>query len=151
MLIIRHIGNSTGSSIPGWPEVGTVAGLMDALKRWPLEPRLDMREDDQQEQAPYRGRAWGHCIKRFDQRKGRNVYEATKPIYPDSPDAVSYLGNFLGYSFAFSLDTDEPTLIAQLDAAIAENMARPDYQAAVQEIREREQAEQRRWASRQRA
>jgi hypothetical protein len=45
-------------------------------------------------------------------------------VFPDHPKAVSYLGNFVGYSFAFNLYTDDQELIAQLDAAIAENMER---------------------------
>ncbi len=57
-------------------------------------------------------------------KRGCTVYHYGKPCHPEAPDAVSYLGNFIGYSFAFNLDTDDPQLIATLDAAIADNLER---------------------------
>lgn len=42
----------------------------------------------------------------------------------------SYLGNFHRVSCVFNIDTRDPELIAKLDAAIAKNMATPEYQAA---------------------
>lgn len=54
----------------------------------------------------------------------RRVAVGTKPIYPEHPNAVRYCGNFVGYSFAFWLVTDDETLIARLDAAIKANLSR---------------------------
>ena len=51
-------------------------------------------------------------------------YGNGSPIYPEHPDSVQYCGNFLSYSFGFSLATDEPELIKRLDAAIAANIER---------------------------
>lgn len=126
MLKINHIGSHT--TIPGWPEHGTIAGLLDALKRWPLDPSLNLSTDPHfdphPQRAPYRGPAltcgWFH----YSVERGCTVYHYGKPRHPEAPDAVSYLGNFVGYSFAFNLDTDDPQLIATLDAAIADNLER---------------------------
>lgn len=138
MIKIHHIGRPT--TIPGWPQADTIEGLLDALSRWTLDPRLDLREPEERHLPAYRGRAWGSCTGRWNPEKHRTIYTATKPIYPDSPDAVRYTGNFIGYSFGFTLDTDEPELIARLDAAIAQNMARGDYVEAAQSIRDAEAA-----------
>lgn len=43
---------------------------------------------------------------------------------------TSIFGNFLTYSHAFRLVTDDPGLIARLTAAIDRNRATPEYQAA---------------------
>lgn len=149
MLKIDHIG--THCTIEGWPRPNSLEGLLDALGRWTLNPRLDMREPGEEHLPPYRERAWGHCVGRYDFQKHRTVYEATKPLFPDSPDAVHYFGNFIGYSFGFSLHTDDPEVIGQLDAAIAANMARPGYAQAAEEIRRAEAAPRRRAAERHRA
>lgn len=143
MITIKHIGSPT-TIIPGWPAAGTLEGLFDALSRWTLDPRLDMRDEDEQHAPPFRARAWGYCEKRWSVAKGRYQFHATKPIYPDSPDAVAYCGNFLGHSFGFALDTDEPELIARLDAAIAANMQRPEYLDAVRHFEEKMRPQARR-------
>ena len=43
-------------------------------------------------------------------------------------------GNFLDYSHAFSLVTDDPGLISRLSAAVAQNKATQEYQAARQKM-----------------
>ena len=43
---------------------------------------------------------------------------------------TSISGNFLAFSHAFRLVTDDPGLISRLSAAIARNKATPEYQAA---------------------
>lgn len=118
MLNIHHIGHS--SSIPGWP-TNDLEGLFDALSRWALDPRLNMQASA--EEKPYCERAWGGCVRLYNDKLKRTVYTATVPLYPEAPDALRYWGNFTGYSFGFTLDTDDPELITRLDAAIAANIA----------------------------
>ena len=62
------------------------------------------------------------------------VYEDAGPIYPESPDALRFWGNFYELSAVFCIDTDEPELIERLTAAIRANQATPAYQAARSEI-----------------
>lgn len=126
MLKIYHIGSHT--SIPGWPAHGTIEGLLDAISRWELDRRLMQTDNDRlsdhPERKPFRGPALSCGGKQFDPAKGCAVYVDGPPIYPEHPKAVSYLGNFVGYSFAFYLHTDDADLIAQLDAAIQANIER---------------------------
>lgn len=49
-----------------------------------------------------------------------------------------YAGNFIEFSSAFRLATTDADVIAKLDALIAANMARPEYQRALAEHEERE-------------
>lgn len=125
MLEIHAIG--THARIPGWPEVGTIAGLIDALARWQLDPRWNYADDPQFEphplRAPFRGPAVRSGGARYDFERQRTVYLMGAPIYPNAPGAVTYCGNFQGYSFGFNLDTDDADLIEQLDAAISYNLA----------------------------
>lgn len=126
MLNIKYIGSHT--TIPGWPEHGTIAGLLDALRRWQVDQRWNHRGDPRFEahpdRQPFRGPALRAGGSIYCNARGHTVYLDGAPIYPEAPTAVSYLGNFVGYSFAFNLSTDDRELIAQLDAAIAANMAR---------------------------
>ncbi len=125
MLDIQHIGRPLNR--PDWPEAGTLAGLFDALSRWVLDPTFNMMGDPQLQphplRGPYKGPALRCAGRRYDPATGFNVYLHGAPVYPDAPNAVSYCGNFAGYSFAFNLATDDPELIARLDAAIAWNLA----------------------------
>lgn len=138
MLKINNMGNTT--TIPGWP-ANTIEGLFDALERWQLDPRLDFSKDPELDHdpllKPFRGRAWcGVQVIKNPNGPGRR-YVATRPIYPESPNAVSYLGNFLEASWHFSFDTDDPELIARLDAAIARNMQAPAYITAERKLLKR--------------
>lgn len=45
------------------------------------------------------------------------------PIYPDSPDAVRFFGNFAEVSHGFTLDLDDAGLIERMRAAIEQNIA----------------------------
>lgn len=138
MLTINKIGNQ--APIPGWPE-NTIEGLFAALERWPLDPRLDYSKEPELNHdplcKPFRGRAW--CgVKVMENPNGPGgLYVATRPIHPESPNAVSYLGNFLKVSWYFSFETDDPELIARLDAAIAKNMQMPAYVEADRKILKR--------------
>jgi hypothetical protein len=60
---------------------------------------------------------------------------------------VRFWGNFLHLSHVFSIDTDEPDLIARLTAAIQANMARPDYQEQPSPQQRREAEEEYRRAN----
>lgn len=125
-LLAGEIG-SRFSLRADWPS-NDLEGLFDALSRWPLDRRVDLshlpeyRSDPLN--APFRGRAWGSCEGRYNASLGRTVYVATKPIYPEYPNAVRYCGNFVGYSFGFWLDTADDDLVQRLDRAIAENLSR---------------------------
>lgn len=138
MLRIHNMGTKT--TIPDWPE-NTIEGLFGALERWPLDPTLDFSKDPELDHdpliKPFRGRAW--CgVQRMQNPNGPGIrYVATRPIYPESPNAVSYLGNFLEMSWVFSFETDDPELIARLDAAIARNMQMPAYIEADRKILKR--------------
>lgn len=124
-ILASQIG--TKAPIDNWP-TNDLDGLFDAMKRWPLDGRLDMSKEPEfagnPGVAPFRGRAWGHCVFQYDETLHRRVAVATKPIYPNHPDAVRFCGNFIGYSFGFWLDTDDAALIERLDRAIADNLSR---------------------------
>lgn len=124
MILAANIGTKT--SIENWPS-NDLDGLFDALKRWELDTRLDSSDDPAYAGNPgaghFRGRAWGSCSLKYNDVLKRSVAVATKPIYPDKPDAVRYFGNFVGHSFGFCLDTDNADLIKRLDQAIAENIS----------------------------
>lgn len=117
----------TAASIPNWP-TQDLNGLIDALQRWKLCSRTLAQEDPGHPHSaykrPYRGLCWGHC--RVEPMEGTHLrrYVGTQPIYPDHPEAVRYFGNFVGYSFGFSLDTDDKALIELLDRLIEENLQR---------------------------
>ena len=129
------------TTIPDWP-TPDLNGLIKALKEWTLYPGFDMSGTDPEHphvafEKPYRCLAWGHCI--TEPIKGqvyRKRYVGTKPIYENHPNAVSYCGNFLTYSFGFQLDTDDEALIQLLDQLISTNMATPAYQEALRDHRE---------------
>lgn len=122
-VIASVIGNK--ATIPDWP-TNDLQGLFDALARWKLDTRLDFSGLPESVGgpgvAPFRNRAWGSCVGHYSEQLHRMVYTATKPIHPDRPNAVRYFGNFIGYSFGFWLDTDDSSLIQELDEAILLNI-----------------------------
>lgn len=126
MIDIAYIGRAT--TIPNWPEAGTIAGLLDAIGRWPLEPGMNNAGKPcfapHPARRPYRGPALLSSGSRYDEKLGHTVYLDGDPIYPDAPDAVTFAGNFVGYSFGFHISTDESEVITQIDAAIAENLSK---------------------------
>lgn len=125
VILSSNIGSHT--TIAGWP-TGDIAGLFDALQRWPLDRRQDLSKEpgysERPGSAPFRGLAWGHCHMQYNQELQKPIAVATKAIYPDHPNAVRFCGNFTGQSFGFWLDTDNKYLIERLDAAIAANMTK---------------------------
>lgn len=124
MILSSQIGSKTG--IADWP-TNDLDGLIDALQRWPLDRRLDLSTDPLYSadpyRAPFRGRAWGHCEWKYDQASRKRFAVATRPIYPEHPEAIRFFGNFIGHSFPFWLDTADEALIQRLDEAIAKNIA----------------------------
>lgn len=137
-VLESSIGSKT--TIPNWP-TPDLDGLFKALKQWTLDPCLDMSEGDPNHPhishtKPYRGLAWGHCVTEpIPESNFRRRYVGTKPIHEGHPEAVRYCGNFIGYSFAFWLDTDDKILITEMDRLIAENMSRAEYISARQQVR----------------
>lgn len=129
-VLSARVGSHT--TIPHWP-TPDLQGLFQALNQWTLDPRIENSDSDPSHphaafNAPYRCLAWGHCkAEPIVEQNMRPRYVGTKPIHEGHPDAVSYCGNFMGYSFAFCVDTEDKALIAELDRLIAENMARPEY------------------------
>lgn len=142
--IVHHAGHR--NTIPGWP-TADLAGIFDALERWDLDPTFVTMNDGhtftpEAPDTPYRCLNW-RC-KETMQTSLEGVqtirYILTQPIDPEHPLAQSFSGNFLEYSFGFHVTTDDPEVIARLDAAIAANMQRPGFQAALAEERERSAA-----------
>lgn len=129
MLRIDYIGHKT--TIPGWPEAGTIEGLFDAMSRWPLDTRLDYSGapafEPHPDRKPFRGPALRFGAKVYSDLTNGYRYLDGAPVDEEHPDAVSFMGNFVGYSFGFNLMTDDRELIARLDAAIAANLARHGY------------------------
>jgi hypothetical protein len=115
-----------------------VEGIFDALRRWTLDPRWardhGLGDPNDNLAGPFRGSAWCGCYGRYDQAAGGTRYLATKPIYPDYPEAVNYTGTFLGYSWCFNLDTTQAELILKLDTAIQVNMQTEKYLQARKSI-----------------
>lgn len=128
-VIAATIGRAT--TIPDWPKQN-LDGLIQALTQWTLCPSASMHDEDKEHpqyaySRPYRGLCWGNCrIERIG-KSHRRRYVGTVPIHPEHPHAVRFCGNFLNYSFGFSLDTDDEELIELLDKLIEQNMQRPEY------------------------
>lgn len=138
-VLASRIGSRT--TIPNWPSPD-LQGLFQALQNWTLDPRIAEVSDDPEHphaefDAPCRCLAWGNCVAEpIVEQNMRPRYVGTQPIHEGHPNAVSYCGNFLGYSFGFTVETDDPALIAELDRLIAENMARPEYVSMSKSIAE---------------
>lgn len=122
---------------PDWP-TNDFEGAIKALSMWLPEPRLDYSGCPA---LPYRKGtpfASENLMCGTEKRWINNVlcYVGTRPAYPDHPHAVEFLINFIGYSFAIHLVTDNPDEISRLRAAIADAMARPEYaEHAIEESR----------------
>lgn len=106
--LVEQVGHPS-VNIEGWPS-HDVAGLFDALSRWTLDPSL----------GDCKCRAWESVAVR-NAETGRTTFEEVRPMFPEHPEAMSYSGNFLRYSFCFHIVTHDTALIAALDAAIAAN------------------------------
>lgn len=126
MLNIHHIGSPLNR--PDWPQAGTIEGLLDALSKWDLDTSLDYSSDPRFEphpdRKPFRFPNLTLLRKVYSPELGADRYISGPPVYPDHPTSVRFVGNFIGYSFGFTLETDDRELITKLDAAIAENLER---------------------------
>lgn len=107
---------------PAGEEVTAVVALMASF---PLCPSfLSIMEPGD---LPYEGAA---CIgvrnPEWSREGGRNVPEWIDgdPIYPGSPGARRFFGNFSGLSRVFTIDTDDEGQIAQMREAISANLAK---------------------------
>lgn len=124
MLIVQSNGGlATGDEDKGLDH------LLDLLARQPLSPVF---EEFGNFVVPAR-----RATCSWDAAAMCDVYEDAGPIHPEAPDAVRFSGNFDNYSGAFSVDTDEPEVIAKLTAAIRANQASEAYQAALAKLRAR--------------
>lgn len=103
-------------------EIADVVALMDS---YPLCPSfLSIMEPGE---LPYEGAARiGVRNPAWDREGGRDVPEWIDgdPIYPGSPDARRFFGNFIGLSRVFTIDTDVEAQIAKMRAAISANLAK---------------------------
>lgn len=126
LLLIENIGN-TSQPRDGYPKSGTLEGAFEALRRWELDPRLDMTNQPGLEphpaRKPYRGPALSSAGARWT-AQGR-LWLDGPPIYPEHPQAVTFTANFVNHNFGIRFTTDDPDLIAKMDDAIAQNLARP--------------------------
>lgn len=115
--------------------------LFELLEKYTLRPDLEnmgLRCFDYDEfSAPFRSAARCAVRRYYCPKRNSDVYVGTKPIYPEHENMVSFSGAFLEASYAFRIDTNEPDTIAQLDAAIAQNMDKPSYKEAMAIQRER--------------
>lgn len=132
-ILAQSIG--TTFTTEDWP-TNDLDGLIKALKQWTLGANAAMHGEDPDHphvefEAPYRGLAWSDCIEEPIPGQYRRRFVGTRPIYPEHPKAVRFCGNFEKFSFGWSLDTDDQSLIKLLDELIAANMATPAYQAAL--------------------
>ena len=106
---IDHI--SHGAWAPeGAPDAGTIELLLWLMERHPITAWADV-----------------HPIRRW--REWRNEalewqYEDLGPYDPERPEMVRAWGNFRTLACGWSIDTDDPGLIATLTAAYAANHAR---------------------------
>jgi len=103
-------------------EIAAVVALMDSCQLCPSFLSI-MEPGD----LPYEGAARiGVRNPAWDREGGRDVPEWIDgdPIYPESPDARRFFGNFTGVSRVFTIDTDDEGQIAQMRAAIAANLAK---------------------------
>lgn len=91
----------------GCPEASSVEDLLRLLKKQPLKRSFE---------------AFGNFIiqRPLD-------WKTDEPMYPEG--MVLFFGNFLTYSFSFSIVTNDPDLIERLTRGIRANQARRDYLA----------------------
>lgn len=122
-ILQSNIGSKT--NIPGWPS-NDIQGLFDALCKWMLDPRAIESKDDPDHphaefDAPGRCLAWVDCIQEPIERSNGKLrrYVGTRPMFPEHPKAVSFVGNFLSYSFGFNVVTDDKDLIEHLEPLLS--------------------------------
>lgn len=144
LTAFRVLDYSIGSkaNITGWPS-NDLAGLIQALQQWTLDPWMNFAGSDATHphvrfEAPFRTLAWCSCVvEPIPGAVHRKRFVGTRPIHAEHPVAVRFSGNFLDYSFGFSIDTDDQKLIQLLDDLIAKNMASPYYVQAASQMKRR--------------
>lgn len=74
-------------------------------------------------------------FQRFAENLLEARFEANGCLRETVNGRVSFFGNFADYSHVFRIETDDPDLTARLDAAIAAQQQRTEYQAMLAECR----------------
>ena len=110
------------------PDNDSLFILLSLLQEHPLDP---MFEDYGNFMVPCRA----SCKGEFDGDTCEYTYLDLGPVYEDAPNAVRFHGNFLDVWHPFSLDTDDPQLIAVLLDTIRKNQLRSDYLDARSELK----------------
>ncbi len=131
------VTGSNSNNIPGWP-TSDLNGVFDALSRWTLDPFLEGNPKyatEGEEFEPFSCKAWTCDDGKFIPELNVRQYKLIAPIHPEAPDAISFEGNFIGYSFGFRVETNDVALMEKLRKAIADNMARDEYKAEKLKIR----------------
>jgi hypothetical protein len=105
--------------------------LLDIMSQEPLDPTFE-KYGNFNSGHPMHSRSVGYGP------DGRMQYEDTDSMYPHHPGMIRFFGNFMNYSFGFTIDTDEPEVIAQLNAAIQANKETEAYKAIKIEAEKRE-------------
>lgn len=127
-----HI-ESNGSRWAGEKPV-TIDDLLAVMAREPLCPSFLHPSIQDAGELPYEGAA-RKAVRNpkwlpYAPNKGDNPeFIDGEPIHPEAPEARRFFGNFANVSHVFCIDTDEPEVIERLRAAIAANMATPEFQA----------------------
>ncbi len=109
MTTIHYIGSYQPSHTYVTPDQA-IQKLYGMLLTYTLDPRFELNGNDFIEQPG--GRRLGY-----------------------HQETVRFSGNFLCYSFAFCLDSDEPSFIQAMTQAIRANQDREEYQAVLQVAR----------------
>ncbi len=107
MLII----NSNGSKWYGQEPDG-IPELLKALKKYTLDPSFEK---------------YGNFVDHNPKYIGKKTQEKLN-------GCTRFFGNFIDRSHVFSIDTDDETIINELEAAIQQNKQTEAYQKARQEI-----------------
>jgi len=103
MTIIYNIGSKTVGQQPD-----TIDGLKETLKNYTLNPMFEQ---------------YGDFVNRTPTWDDPELDEKFK-------GHTTIFGNFLTHSYAFRITTDDEQLISEIEALVAENKKRPEYQAA---------------------
>lgn len=127
-----HI-ESNGSRWAG-EKPATIDELLAVMAREPLCPSFLHPSIMESDDRPYEGAARvavrNPAWRPYAPNNGDNPeFLDGEPIHAEAPDARRFFGNFANYSHVFCIDTDEPEIIERLRAAIAANMATPEFQA----------------------
>lgn len=104
------------------PSAGTVDDLLLMLAEHSLDRRLEAYGDFAELDSD--AVEWTR-----DEQIPNGYFKPVGKLYPDNPGTWHIHGNFLTYSYAFCLGTDEPAIYEPILAAIRANKERSDYMA----------------------